>query len=134
MAPQQTINHGKSPSGMRATKTSGPCEMPLAAICDAHRRDANLVAEREARVDGRPALVDANFARADDAVQVRAGHTLQDLGEEVVEPLAVRARVDADVSHEQRAGVAAIGRHPACGGRGSAFAPYNALLHSRPSC
>ena len=82
----------------------------LAAIGDSHRRDPNLVAEGEPGVGGRPALVDPHFTRTDDAVHVRARHALQDLGEEVVETLAVRAAVDADVSHERGAVVGALWR------------------------
>ena len=38
------------------------CRGALAAIGDAHRRDAHLVAERQAGVGARPALVDAHLA------------------------------------------------------------------------
>ena len=110
------------------------CFGPLAAIGDAHGRNPNLVAERQARVGRRPALVDPHFTRADDAVQMRARDSLQDLGKKVVEALAIRAAVDADVSHDRRGVVLASRRRPGRGGRGAAFAPYNALLHSRPSC
>ena len=107
---------------------------PLAAIGDPHRRNPDLVAERQAGVGGGATAVDAHLAGADDTVQVGARHALENLGEEVVEALAVGAGVDADVLHTRRRRLVAALR----GHRGSRlrapFGPYNALLHSRPSC
>ena len=101
---------------------------PLAAVGDPHRRNAHFVAEGQARVGAGAALVDAHLARADHAIEVGARHALQHLGEEVVEPLAVRCRIDADVLHERGRGGRGLARPGAA--FAGAFAPYNALLHS----
>ena len=103
----------------------------FAAVGGTHGRDAHFIAQIQTRVGAGAALVDANFARADDAVEMRLRHALQDLGEEVVQSLASRCAVDADVSHggHRRTGRGS-GAARRLGAAAAAFAPYNSLLHS----
>jgi hypothetical protein len=77
----------------------------------AQRRHAHLVAPGQPGRGLRAALVDAHFARADDAIHVRLGHPLEQLQQIVVEPLPVRSFID---------------HQTACGRR---IAPYNELRH-----
>ena len=101
------------------------------ALGDPDGRDPHLVAEGEPRVGRSARHVHPDFARADHPVQVRARHAFQGLDEEVVEALAGRGRVDADVSHARARPGHGGGRPGGPRGRGCpAFAPYNALLHS----
>ena len=97
-----------------------------AAIGHPHRRHPHLVTQREPRVGCGAALVDAHLAGADDAIDMRLGHALEQLDQEVVEALPFRALVDLHPRHRGR-------RSRCCGAcglcRGRAFAPYNALHH-----
>ena len=68
-----------------------------------------------------PTLVDPDFARADDAVDVGLRHALEQLDEEVVEALAGRILADEDAGdgRNRRCRGLAGGGHPSPG----AFAP-----------
>ena len=60
----------------------------LVAARPPHRRQTQLVADRQPRVGRRPAAVHAHLAAADDPVDVGLGHALERLDEVVVQPLA----------------------------------------------
>ena len=62
------------------------------AVGHAHRRHAHLVAQREPRVGAGAALVDAHLAGADHPVDMGLRHALEQLDQEVVEPLARPSR------------------------------------------
>ena len=91
----------------------------------AHRRDPHVVAEREARLRIGATLVHAHLARADHAIDVRLGHALQQLHEEVVEALPGAVFADPNVTCG-RGG--AVGRSRTTGRTG--VRPYNSLLHA----
>ena len=93
----------------------------------AHRRDAHVVADREPGVGARAAFVDANLAAADDAVHMRLRHALQQLDEEVVEPLAFGRFINRDMKHGRRR--AGPRRNGLGRGRRRRIGPYNALHH-----
>jgi hypothetical protein len=78
----------------------------FAAVGNAHRWDAHLVAETEPGVGRSARLVDADLAGTDDAIEVRARHALQYLGQVVVEPLAGRAAIDYQGAHRNGRGLA----------------------------
>jgi hypothetical protein len=86
----------------------------------AHRRHTHHVADLQTSVGGGAALVDAHFARADDAVDMRLGHALEQPDEEVVQPLALRALVDREAQHARGVG-------SRCGRL--RFGPYNRRVH-----
>jgi hypothetical protein len=89
---------------------------------DAQRRQAHRVAELEPHFGIDAGGVDADFARTDHAVEVRLRHALGDLGQEVVEPLPVRGRVDGQMTHLwPRAGA---------GGRTGGVRLYNPPAHA----
>ena len=93
----------------------------------AHWRHPHLVAQGQAGVGMGTAFVDAHFTRADDAIHMGLGHTLEQLDQKIVEPLALRAFVDADIVHSRSHHRLAWGW--LCRGGWAWFGPYNATAH-----
>ena len=106
------------------------CNRLGAAVGNAHRRHAHLVADGEPRIGGCATFVDAHFAGADHAIDMRLGHAFEPLDEEVVEPLALAAFIDRDAGHGERR---CRTRHEDLRRRGlcaaARFGPYNPLHH-----
>ncbi len=65
----------------------------------AHRRNPDLVTGRNPSIGTGPALVDTHLAAADDAVDVRLGHTLETAHQEIVQPLATVLVINLQVAH-----------------------------------
>ena len=81
----------------------------IRALGGSHRRQTHDVTGLDTRVGLRPALVDAHFAAANDAVNVGFGHALELPDQKVVEPLTGVVFIDGD----QRS----LRQHGGCVGR-----------------